>query len=353
MNNTPTKRSKKAGLSPGTMVHIGHKKIDKARISIIDYSQKKLEEKQVKNIEECFPFKDKPTVTWVNIDGLHQTDLIEKLGNYFGLHPLTLEDIVNTGQRPKMEDLDDYLFVVLKMIYFDEKHKLNIEQVSVIVGINFVISFQERVGDIFDCVRERIRNEKSRHRKMDSDYLAYSLIDAVIDGYFIVLEQLGEKIEKLEEKVIKDPTTDTVKAIHAIKRELILLRKAVWPLRDVMTSLERTDSSLINEKTFIYLRDAYDHTIQVIDTIETYRDMVSGILDVYLSSVSNKLNEVMKVLTIFAAIFIPLTFIAGIYGMNFKYMPELGWKFGYLGFWGIIFTVAIGLLYYFKKKKWL
>jgi len=348
------KRSKKFGLPPGTPVFIGEKKIEKVKITIVDYDEDHLEEKEAKTIEECFPFKEKPTVTWINIDGLHEIEIIDKLGKYFDLHPLIIEDIVNTGQRPKMEDLENYIFFVLKMLYYDEKKDdITTEQVSLILGSNFVISFQERLGDVFDPVRERIRKSRGRIRKVGSDYLVYALIDAIVDHYFIVLEKLGEKIEYLEEELVTDPRPETLQAIHNLKRDNIFLRKSVWPLREVISGLERGESPLIEKSTEIYLRDVYDHTIQVIDTLETYRDMVSGMLDTYLSSVSNKMNEVMKVLTVIATIFIPLTFIAGVYGMNFEYMPELGWHWGYVMVWIIVLTITALMAFYFKTKKWL
>jgi magnesium transporter len=349
------KFSKKIGLSPGTLVHIGNKKVGKTKIRVIDYDESQLEEKEVEKIEECFPFKEKPTVTWINIDGLHEVEIIEKIGKCYDVHPLVLEDIVNTGQRPKMEDFDDYIFVVLKMLYYDEKeNEVIAEQLSLILGSNFVVSFQERVGDVFDPIRERIRNAKGRIRKVGADYLAYALIDAVVDNYFIILEKLGEKIESMEEELVTNPTPETLQTIHNLKREMIFLRKSVWPLRELISGLEREESSLIHESTGLYLRDVYDHTIQVIDTIETYRDMLSGMLDIYLSSVSNRMNEVMKVLTIIATIFIPLTFVAGIYGMNFEFMPELKWHWVYpWAFWLIIAGITGFLVFYFKRKKWL
>jgi magnesium transporter len=293
-------------------------------------------------------------VTWINIDGLHQIEILEKIGECYGLHPLVLEDILNTDQRPKMEDYGDYIYIVLKMLdQGNNSNEIVTEQISLILGPNFVFSFQEKEGDVFDPIRERIRNGKGRIRKMGGDYLAYALLDSIVDNYFIILEKLSEKIEYLEEKLITRPTPETLQTIHHIKREMIFLRKAIWPLREVIGGLERNESSLIEESTKIYLRDIYDHTIQTIDTIETFRDMVSGMLDIYLSSVSNRLNSVMKVLTIIATIFMPLTFLAGIYGMNFKYMPELEWRWGYPAIWLIMIGIGIFMLVYFKKKNWL
>jgi len=348
------KAHKKVGLAPGTLVHVGERKIEKVRIRIIDYDETQLEEKEAKTVEECFPFKDKPTITWINIDGVHDMEAMGKIGKHFDLHPLILEDIVNTQQRPKLEDFGSHVFVVLKMLYYDKvKRELEAEQVSLIFGSNFIISFQERVGQIFEPLRERIRKGKGRLRKSAADYLAYALIDCIVDNYFVVLEQLGEGIEDIEQDLTTNPTLETLQAIRTFKKEMIFLRKSVWPLREVVNSLERGESSLIHKSTGIYLRDVYDHTIQIIDTVESYRDMLSGMLDVYLSSISNKMNEVMKILTIFAAIFIPLTFVAGIYGMNFSFMPELGWHWGYFVVLMVMATIGVSLLVYFKRKKWL
>ena len=348
------KRSKKAGLPPGTLVHIGERKAEIPKITIMDYSETLFQEKEVKTIEECFLFKDTPTITWINIDGLHQVEILEKLGECYGFHPLVLEDILNTDQRPKVEDYGEYLYIVLKMLdQSNQSNEILTEQMSLILGPSFVISFQEREGDVFDSIRERIRTGKGRIRKMGADYLTYSLLDSIVDNYFIVMEKLGEKIEFLEEELVKRPIPETLQTIHHLKREMIFFRKAVWPLREVIGSLERGELPLVKETTRIYLRDVYDHTIQVIDTIETFRDMVSGMLDIYLSSVSNRLNAVMKVLTIIATIFMPLTFIAGIYGMNFKYMPELEWKWGYPMVWLVVIGIGVFMLIYFKKKRWL
>jgi len=348
------KRSKKVGLPPGTLVHIGEKKSERTTITILDYDERHLQEQEIKTVDECLPFKDKPTVTWINVDGLHQVEILERLGDCFGLHPLVVEDILNTDQRPKMEDFGDYIFIVLKMLYYNDKtNEIVIEQISLILGPHFVISFQERETEVFNPIRERIRSEKGRIRKMGADYLAYALLDITVDNYFTILEKLGEKIEDLEEELVADPTPETLQAIHDLKREMIFLRKSVWPLREVVSGLERGESSLIQESTRIYLRDVYEHTIQVIDAVETFRDMLSGMLDIYLSSISNRMNEVMKVLTIIATIFIPLTLIAGIYGMNFEYMPELEWRWAYPMLWLVMFAIGVLMLIYFRRKRWL
>jgi magnesium transporter len=350
------KSRKEIGAAPGTLVHIGEKKAEKMRISVIAYTATQLEETEIKPEEaaKCFPLKERPAVTWVNVDGIHQVDILETLGNCCGLHPLVMEDILDTEHRPKLEDYDSYLFIVLKMLFFDhERGEIKTEQVSLVLGPNYVLSFQEREGGVFDEIRERIRNNKGRIRKMGSDYLAYALFDAIVDSYFLILERIGDQIEILEDELVTDPTPETVEKIHKFKREMILLRKSVWPLREVISGLQREESPLVQETTGLFLRDVYDHTIQVMDTVETFRDIISGMLDLYLSSISSRMNEIMKVLTIMATIFIPLTFIAGIYGMNFDYMPELKWRWGYPGVWVLMFGIVIGLFLYFKKKKWL
>jgi magnesium transporter len=348
------KISRKAGAAPGTLVHIGEKKIEKVRIRLIDYDEKQLQEKELKTIEECFPCKEEPTVSWINIDGLHDIEAIQKVGQHFNIHPLVLEDIVNTGQRPKAEDFENYVYIVLKMLYYDEeKREVTAEQFSLILGSNFLISFQERVGDVFELVRERIRKGKGRIRKEKVDYLAYALMDAIVDRYFGILEIFGEKVEALEEELVENPTTRTLETIHRMKREMIYFRKQVWPLREVVGGLVRGEFSLVSETTAVYLRDVYDHTIQVIDTLESLRDVLGGMLDLYLSTISNRMNEVMKVLTIIATIFIPLTFVAGIYGMNFKYIPELEWDWGYFMVWGIMIVIAAAMVVYFRRKAWL
>ncbi|CAN5450164.1 magnesium/cobalt transporter CorA [soil metagenome] len=291
-------------------------------------------------------------VKWINVDGIHDAALVEKIGKHFNIHPLTLEDIVNTNQRPKFEDYDNYVVSIMKMIYYDTE--LHSEQLSVVLMQGMVISFQEADGgDAFDLIRTRIRNGKGKIRKMGADYLAYALIDAVVDCYFSILEKIGDKIELLEDELMLDPTKETMLQLHHMKREMIFVRKAVWPMRELINNLERSETELINPSTDIYLRDVHDHTIRVIDTVETYRDLLSGMMDIYLSSVSNKMNEVMKVLTIITTIFVPVTFIAGVYGMNFEFMPELHSHWGYMGTWGIMLSIIISLIFYFRKKKWL
>ncbi|MFH1861488.1 MAG: magnesium/cobalt transporter CorA [bacterium] len=349
------KTSHKAGLAPGTLVHVGEKKAESVRLRIMDFDAENLTEREAETIEESFPYRDKPTCSWINIDGLHDIEMIGKIGKHFKIHPLVLEDILNTNQRPKIEEYGDHIFIVMKMFFYDEQtDEINEEQVSLIFGKKYVLSFQEKVGDVFEPVRERIRKVVPRQRMIHADYLAYALLDAVVDHYFTILEKLGERIEIMEDQLLDSPSRSIMNSIHHLKRTLISLRRSVWPLREVVNSLEKSSSPLIGEMVQPYLRDVYDHTIQVMDTIETYRDMIAGMHDTYLSSVSNRMNEVMKVLTLIATIFIPLTFIAGIYGMNFERMPELSWHWAYpLGFWVVIFALIIFMVFYFRKRHWL
>jgi magnesium transporter len=345
---------KKIGASPGTLVHVGDRKVETVKISVFEYDAEHLTEKIPRRMEDCASCGTGPQVCWVDITGIHQVDILEKCGAIFGLHPLVLEDILNTGHRPKYEEHDDFLFLVLKMLNLPENgSEIRIEQVSLIVGRNHLLTFQEQEGDLFDGVRERLRGNRGKIRKHGADYLAYALIDAIVDGHFVILEKIGDKIEKLEDELLSRPSPETLHQIHNLKREMILLRKSVWPLRELIGRLQRAESPLIAENTGIFLRDVYDHTIQIIDTVETFRDMLAGMLDLYLSSISNRMNEIMKVLTIIATIFIPLTFFAGVYGMNFDYLPELRWRWGYAAFWGLSIVCALGMVRFFRGKKWL
>jgi magnesium transporter len=346
--------SKKAGLPPGVLVHVGEKKVESPTITIFDYDGEHFQEREATTVDECLPFKDTPTVTWINISGIHDVEILRSLGDCYSIHPLVLEDILNTEQRPKLEDFETYLFIVAKMLYLERgTSQVRAEQVSIVVGPNFVISFQETEEDVFEGTRERIRSGRGRLRQRGADYLAYALLDAVVDGYFIILETIGDELEDIEDQLIEDPSGTILQTVYEMKRELIFLRKSVWPLREVLAVLSRQESDLVKQETIAYLRDVYDHTIQVIDTIESLRDLVAGMHDTYLSSVSNRMNEVMKVLTIFASIFIPLTFLAGIYGMNFEYMPELHWRWSYPTLLSIMFLATMGMIVFFRKRKWL
>ncbi len=348
------RKHKQPGTPPGTLIHSGERKAESVRISVIDYDEHTLAEHQVENAEQCIPYRRTDTVTWINIDGLHNVAILEELGNQYDIHPLVLEDVLSTNQRPKIENYEDYLYLVLRMVTYSEaQEQIEDEQFSLILGSNFVLTFQEKPEDVFDAVRKRLQNPKGRLRTHGPDYLAYALLDAIVDHYFIVLEGIGEQIVTIEQNLMDDPDEDDLETIHNHKREMIFLRKAIWPLREVIAQITRGEPSLFRETSRIFLRDVYDHTIQVVDTVESYRDILSGLLDLYLSTQSNRMNEIMKVLTIIATIFIPLTFLAGIYGMNFTNMPELEWKWGYPVVLGIMIGVAGGFLLYFRKKRWL
>jgi len=347
-------RSVKSGLLPGTLVHIGEKIDREIKITVTDYNEALCEEKEINALKECFYHTDPSIISWINVEGLHEIEVIQQVGECEGLHPLVLEDILNTDQRPKLEDFGEYLYIVLKMLRKGEGTDIATEQVSLILGVNFVISFQEGIkGDVFDPIRERIRNGKGKLRSMGADYLAYSLMDAIVDNYFVVLEVTEERIEQLEEEVMVSPSAETVRKLHKLKRDMIFLRKAVWPLREVLSAMTRRESKLISDQVALYLRDVYDHVIQVIDIVEASRDILSGMLDIYLSSMSNRLNEVMKFLTVIGTIFMPLTFLVGVYGMNFEYLPELEWHYGYYAVWIFMVALSAAMILYFKRKRWL
>jgi magnesium transporter len=289
----------------------------------------------------------------VNVGGIHKMDVLEAFGKQFGLHPLLLEDIANTDQRPKLDDYETHFFLVMKMLSLSERQDVMVEQVSLVLGRNFVLSFQENGSDVFQPVRERLRGGKGRMRQSGADYLLHALVDAIVDQYFAVLESVGEKIESLQQVVVADPKPETLREIHALKRQLLFLRRAVWPLRDVMNNLSRSECPIFQQTTKVFFRDVYDHVVQIVDTIETLREMVSASLDIYLSSVSYRLNAVMRVLTVITTIFMPLSFIASIYGMNFEHMPELRSEWGYPLVLGVMVAVGVGMLAVFRKKRWL
>lgn len=355
MSRRRKKHSRKTGLPPGSLIYTGDKKVDRIRIDLIDYSEVSFEEKEIENIEQCALYKEKPTTTWVNIEGIHDTQIIQKTGEIFQIHSLLLEDILNTNQRPKAEDFGEYLFFTLKMLRYNEPHKeILFEQVSFILGKNYVISFQEGIeGDLFDSIRERIKNNKGTIRKKGTDYLVYLLIDAVVDHYYEIIEHLDETIEELEASIMSGRSNDSIAQIQKLKKDLIYLRKSIYPLREAIAYLLRGESHLIHSNTLRYFRDVYDHTIYVFENLETYRDILTGLLEVYLSSLSNKMNVVMKMLTIISTIFIPLTFIVGVYGMNFDYMPELREKWAYPAVWVIMITLSVSMIIYFRRKRWL
>lgn len=348
------KSSKRVGESPGTLIYNGEHKTEIVQLTVIEYGRDYSKRKELKNIEECFNKENRESIKWVNIEGLHDVSIIEKVGKEFKLHPLMLEDILNISQRPKMDDYEDYILVTLKMVYYNEEQKeIVTEQVSLVLVDNYVFSFQEFPGDVFDQVRERIETGKGNIRKQGADYLVYALIDAIVDSYFFILEKIGDSSEYIEHQLMEEPKKEVLQSIYSLKREMIYLSNSIWPLREVVGNLTRTDSTLIKDNTSLYLRDVHDHIIQIIDIIESYRDIMTGMLDTYLSSISNKTNDVMKILTIFSTMFIPLTFLAGIYGMNFKYFPELDLPWAYPVFWMVTVVIMVIMLFYFRRKKWL
>ncbi len=355
MSRHGKRRAKKLGLPPGTLLsHVEEAHPEASKITVLDYDDKHFHAEQTYLVEFLIPYKTKPTVTWINVDTINDVKLLEKLGSVFNLHPLTLEDIQSADQRPKLDDYETYVYLDLKILsYNQEKNDIEQEALSLVLGPTYVITFHERESAVLNPIRDRIRSHGGRIRKMGADYLAYCLVDTVVDHYFILMEKLDEKIESLQDDVMSNPTPALLREINDIKQMIIALRKTIWPLRDVIVRMERRDSKLIADSTRVYLRDVYDHTIHIMDTIETFRDLVSGILDIYLSSSSNRLNEVIKFLTVISTIFIPLTFLAGVYGMNFRYFPELDWRYGYFYFWIFNISTAVLMLYYFKKKGWL
>jgi magnesium transporter len=348
------RQSKRPGTAPGTLIHTGPQKMDEVRIAVIDYDDGALRERECEGIDELWPLRDPPAVTWVNVDGLHDVAVVQAIGERLAVHPLILEDILSIGQRPKLEEAEDFSYVVLSMLGWNgDADHVEEEQLSLLFGRGWVVTFQERVGDHFDPVRERLRQGRGAIRKRGADYLAYALVDAVVDHYFQVLEGAGALTEELELEVLEDPSRRTMERLHHLKRELVVIRRAVWPLRDLTNGLVRSDSALIQPATRVFLRDVYDHAVQIIDTVESLRDVVSGILDLYLSNLSHRTNEVMKVLTIVATIFIPLTFVAGVYGMNFEYMPELDVPWAYGAVWAVMIGIALAMVAYFRRRGWL
>ena len=349
------RQSVKTGMSPGYMAFVGEQKVDRVRIDVIHYDENSCRELADVSSEQCHQAVAEPGVSWINVSGIHDTALIETLGKAFDFHSLTLADIVNTAQRLKVEEFKNYLFIVMKMLSCnDDSSELNIEHVSLILGQNYVISFQEAPGDVFDSLRDRIRSGKGRIRTMKADYLAYALMDAVVDNYFIAAERIGDRLEIIDDKILSDPRHEDMRAIHLLKLDILNMRKAAWPLREEISTLSKYEGQDIKtSETAVYWRDLYDHTIQIIDMVENFREILGGIHDTYLSSLSNRMNEIMKMLTVMATVFIPLTFIAGVYGMNFENMPELKWHYSYYVVLGGMFLITVGMLAYFRRKKWI
>ncbi len=347
--------SEKSGLPPGSLVHVGDVLQPVSRISVMDFGKDHLEEPQIVTIDELVQYKQTDSITWVMIEGLADVNIIESIGSLFGIHQLVLEDILNTHQRARFEEFDDHLYIVLKCLLPEtEKFDVRYEQVSLLVLDNFVFTFKEKQDELFYPLQQRVRNPKSRLRSMGTDYLTYAILDIIVDQNFVLIDSLDDVISELEDQLLQaEPTSEMLNTIQKLKREVISIRRHISPLRELIAGMLRSESRLINEKTHIYLRDVYDHSIRVIESIESYREILTGLLDIYISNVSNKMNEVMKVLTVFASIFIPLTFLAGIYGMNFEYMPELKWKWAYPVLWLAFILIPLVLLVYFKRRKWL
>ncbi len=344
----------KAGLSPGSLVHVGEVFDHDTLITLINYDKVNLEQKQITCIEEILPYREKTSTTWVHIDGLHNVELIRQIGVHFKVHTLVQEDILNTHQRSKFDDYEHYLFIVLKNLSITPNDfVIDYEQISILVFKNFIFTFKEKPTLLFEPIKVRIQNSKGRIRHFGSDYLAYVVLDTVVDGYFLLQDTLDEAMEIIEDELLIAPTNETLTTIQQMRRELIFVRKSISPLRELLAGIQRSDSVLINEKNRRYFADVYDHALRVIETMESYRELVTGMLDIYLSSVNNKMSETMKVLTVFASIFIPLTFVAGVYGMNFEYMPELKMRWAYPALWGVFIVISVGLMLYFKRKKWL
>ncbi|NVK41012.1 MAG: magnesium/cobalt transporter CorA [Oceanospirillaceae bacterium] len=351
--STTASRSIQPGLSPGTPVFVGERKLERARMHAMEYTRDRLDEYDPVSIEECRQLRQRDSVCWINISGLHDIELISAVANTFDLHPLTLEDIANSTQRPKAEEYEDYLFIALKTLrYRPGTDAIETGHLSLILGQGFVLTFTEENAGLFDNVRKRIVHSRGQIRARGPDYLCYALADAVVDHYFLALEQFDDHIETLDEAILDRPQTAQIQEVHRLKREMIEVRRAIWPLREGIGLLNKADSALIEPETRIYLRDLYDHIIQVIEMVEGYRDILGSLHDTCLSSVSQRLNEVMKLLTIIATIFIPLTFIVGVYGMNFAYMPELQWRWGYFIVWGLMILIAIGMAIQFKRRNW-
>lgn len=347
-----SKRRYNVGEPPGTITYTGDNKGDRIKITLIEYNETEFVEHEFYDLSECISHIKPHLVKWINVEGVHKPEVLEKIGRLYDIHPLTLEDIAHVDQRPKFEDYDNYVVAIMKMINYNEK--VVAEQLSIVLLDNMVISFQEpHGGDAFDIIRNRLRQAKGRIRKCGADYLAYALMDAVVDCYFHAIEKIGDIVEDVEEEIIGHNGHASLLKLYDLKREMIYLRKQVWPMRDMISNIVRSETKLINPSTDIYLRDLQDHVTRIIDTVETYRDLLSGIMDIYLSTNANKMNEVMKVLTIMSSIFIPVTFVAGVYGMNFDYMPELKSPYGYAITWGIMLSIMIGLIVYFRKKRWM
>jgi magnesium transporter len=346
-------RHQSIGQPSGSLIHIGERKVETTRITVIGYDEKQSVTMAVNNAAECFALKERFKVLWINVDGLHETGVIEEFGELFGVDPLTLEDILHTGQRPKVEDFERYLYLTLQMLDFNQENgEIGQEQLSVVLGPGWVITFQEIPGDMFDPVRQRINSASSKVRKHEADFLVYTLIDAVVDHYFSILEEIENRIDMLDADLMATFSQESFNALNALKRELIMFRKAVWPLREIIGSVARDDFAVVGDLVEHYFRDVYDHVILVIDTVEVFREIVTSMHETWLAGVNNRMNEIMKFLTMIATIFMPLSFIAGVYGMNFRNMPELNLWWGYYAVLGLMAIIVLGFIKYYRTRRW-
>lgn len=344
---------KTIGQAPGTLIYTGKKQSDNITISLFSYNENELNEHHSQDLNECLSLVDHSKINWINVDGLSDVNLIKEIGNHFNLHPLLLEDILNVEQRPKFEEYESHLFFTIKMFQAGDNGRIDYEHLSFVLGKNIILSFQETKEDVFEIIRDRLRTSYGKIRMKKADYLFYRFVDIIVDNYYFVLDHFAVKIENLEDEVMENPSTPTLQKLQTIRKELIYLRRSVYPLRESLNGISKSETSLLVKETERFFDDVFDHSIHVIESLEIYRDLLSGIMDLYMNTVSQKMNEIMKVLTIMASIFIPLTFIAGIYGMNFEYIPELGYRNGYFAVWALMILIVIGMLYYFKRKQWL
>lgn len=345
----------KPGTPPGTLVYDREKRIPEISIRVMDYGPGACHVRRPHRIEDTFPMRDSDTVSWIDIEGLHDTEMLARFGDHFGIHPLVLEDILNTHQRARVEEYDNYIFVVARMLMAGKDGEpFHSEQVSFILGRRFVATFQDIPGDVFDPVRQRVEAGRGKSRRLGPDYLLYSLLDAVVDNYFILLQSVAERIEAVEGRITSEhPKTQDLDDVHRLRRELVYVRRNVWPLRDAIAGMNRSDSPLIADDTHVYLRDLHDHVVQVIESVENFRDVLASLQDLYMSALSQRTNEVIRVLTIISTIFVPLTFLAGVYGMNFHYFPEITWRYGYAAFWAVSVVVTLFLLWFLRRRGWL
>ncbi len=348
-----SKFQKKMGKAPGTITYMGRREGGTSIVNILEYNENVFNEHIPGDIDAIVAHKELPEISWIDIVGISDEGFIDRVGQRFGLNPLVLEDIVNTHQRPKIDEYENYIFGVFKMLYINDENQIVYEHVAMVLLDNCVLVFQEMQDDVFKGVRQRITNKSGRIRTRGADYLFFALLDAIVDNYFVVLEYLNHRIESLEEIVYDNPTPDIAQEIQQIKKEVLKIRRWIFPVKELISRLIDTENPLITKDTKVFLRDALDHSIEINESIQIYREMSMSLMEMYMSNMSNKMNEVMKVLTIMASIFIPLTFIAGIYGMNFDHMPELHYENGYYYVWGVMIVLFIGMMVYFKRKNWL